>query len=100
MTEVIPPDETAVAWETILDAQGHKILDEIEQKGMKMGIRVVKKIVEGIPDKKLIKEAKKNDLIVMGCKKMSTLDKLLSSNVCEKVLRHSSSPVMIYQIKE
>jgi nucleotide-binding universal stress UspA family protein len=99
LTEVIPPDETSVAWETILDKQGNKTLDELEKKGKEIGVRVIKKIVEGIPDDELIKEAKKNDLIVMGCKKMSILDKLLSSSVCEKVLHHSSSPVMIYQIK-
>jgi|GEM_PF-490958 len=99
LTDVIPPDETSVAWETILDKQGNKTLDELEKKGKEIGVRVIKKIVEGIPDDELIKEAKKNDLIVMGCKKMSILDKLLSSSVCEKVLHHSSSPVMIYQIK-
>lgn len=99
LTEVIPPDETAVAWETILDTEGHKILDKIEKKGKRMGVRVVKKVVEGIPDNEIIKEAKKHDLIVMGCRARGTIDKLLTSSVCEKVLDHSSSSIMTYRIK-
>jgi len=99
LTEVIPPDETAVAWESILTTEGQKILDEIEKKGKKMGIQVVKKVVEGIPDNEIIKEAKKHDLIVMGCRSSGIFDRLLTSNVCEKILEHSSSSVMTYQIK-
>jgi nucleotide-binding universal stress UspA family protein len=99
LTEVIPPNETATAWETILSAEGHKILDEIEKKGKKMGVQVVKKIVEGIPDNEITKAAKKNDLIVMGCKSRSIFDKLLTSSVCEKVIDRSSSSIMTYRIK-
>jgi nucleotide-binding universal stress UspA family protein len=99
LTEVIPPDETAVVWETILSAEGKKILNEIEKKGKKMGIKIIKKVVEGIPENEIIKEAKKHDLIVMGCKSRNIFDRLLMNNVCEKVVDHSSSSVMTYQIK-
>jgi len=99
LTEVIPPDETAAAWESILSSEGHKILDEMEKKGKKMGVRVEKKVVEGIPDNEIVKEAKKHDLIVMGCRARGIFDRLLTSNVCEKVLDHSSSSIMTYQIK-
>ena len=99
LTEVIPPDETAVAWESILSTEGQKILNGIEEKGKRMGVRVVKKVVEGIPENEIIKEAKKHDLIVMGCKSRGIFDKLLTSSVCEKVLDHSSSSIMTYQIK-
>jgi nucleotide-binding universal stress UspA family protein len=99
LTEVIPPNETSVAWESLLSIEGQKILNEIEKKGKKMGINVEKKIVEGIPEKEIIKEAKKNDLIIMGCRNKGIFDRLLTSNVCEKVVDHSSSSVMTYQIK-
>lgn len=99
LTQTIPPDEASVAWETILKKQGSEVLDEIEKKGRKTGVRVVKKLVEGIPDQEIIKEARKNDIIVMECKKKSTLDKLLIGSVCENVIGNSSSTVMIYQIK-
>jgi nucleotide-binding universal stress UspA family protein len=99
LTEVIPPSETSVAWESLLSKEGQKILNEIETKGKKMGIHVEKKIVEGIPENEIIKEAKKHDLIVMGCKSQGIIDRLLTTSVCEKVLNHSSSSVMTYQIK-
>jgi nucleotide-binding universal stress UspA family protein len=99
LTEVIPPDETAIAWESILSTEGQKILNEIEKKGKRMGVHVVKKLVEGIPENEIIKEAKKHDLIVMGCKSQGIFDRLLTSRVCEKVLEHSSSSIMTYQIK-
>ena len=99
LTEVIPPDETTLAWESILSIEGQKILNEIEKKGKRMGVLVEKKIVEGIPDKEIIKEAKKHDLIVMGCKSRGIFDRLLTSRVCEKVIDHSSSSIMTYQIK-
>jgi nucleotide-binding universal stress UspA family protein len=99
LTEVIPPDETAIAWESILSTEGQKILNEIETKGKRMGVHVVKKLVEGIPENEIIKEAKKHDLIVMGCKSRGIFNRLLTSSVCEKVLDHSSSSIMTYQIK-
>ena len=99
LTEVIPPSETSVAWESLLSIEGQKILNEIETKGKKMGIHVEKKIVEGIPENEIIKEAKKHDLIVMGCKSQGIIDRLLTTSVCEKVLDHSSSSIMTYRIK-
>lgn len=69
LTQTIPPDEASVAWETILKKQGSEVLDEIEKKWRKIGVRVVKKLVKGIPDQEIIKEARKNDIIVMECKK-------------------------------
>jgi nucleotide-binding universal stress UspA family protein len=99
LTEVIPPDETAVAWETILSKEGQKILEDIETKGKKMGVHVIKKIVKGIPDHEILKEAKKHDLIVMGCRSRDIFDRLLTSSVCEKVLNQSSSSIMTYRVK-
>jgi nucleotide-binding universal stress UspA family protein len=98
LTEVIPPDETSVAWETILSKEGQKILDEIEKKGKERGIQVIKKIVIGIPDNEILKEAKKHDLIIMGCRSRDIFDRLLTSSVCEKVLDQSSSSVITYRI--
>ncbi len=99
LTEVIPPNETSVAWESLLSTEGQKILNEIEKTGKKTGVYVEKKIVEGIPEREIIKEAKKNDLIIMGCRNKGIFDRLLTSNVCEKVVDQSSSSVMTYQIK-
>ena len=74
---------------------GLSILDEIEKMGSKVGIHVITKLKEGRPDQEIIKEARKNDLIVMGCKGRSGLSSILVGSVCEKVFHHSSSPVMV-----
>lgn len=100
LTQAVPHDDISVTWETILEKQGREVLNEIEKKGKKMEVPVVKKLVEGIPDDEIVKEAKKDDIIVMGCKKKSALDKLLIGSVCEEVVDRSSSPIMIYQVKK
>jgi nucleotide-binding universal stress UspA family protein len=95
LTDVVPTDTLSVAWEDILMKEGQKVLDDIGKKGSAMGVSVEKKLVEGIPEDVIMKEAKKNDLIVMGCKGKSAMDRILMGSVCEKVTRHASSPVMV-----
>jgi len=95
LTDVIPADSLSVEWEDLLTKQGKKVLNEIEKKGSTMGVIVEKKLVKGIPEEIIMKEAKKNDLIVMGCKGKSAIDRILMGSVCEKVTRHASSPVMV-----
>jgi nucleotide-binding universal stress UspA family protein len=79
----------------LLQKEGHSILDEIVTLGEKMGITVSKKLVEGHPAEEIIKEAKVDDLIVMGSKGRTGLDRLLLGSVAENVTRHASCPVMI-----
>lgn len=74
---------------------GFSILDEIKKMGSKVGVNVLTRLVEGHPDQEIIKEARKNDLIVMGCKGRSALSSILVGSVCEKVFHHASSPVMV-----
>jgi len=95
LTDTVPANNLSIAWENLLIKQGQKILQDIEKKAFKMGISIEKKLVEGIPEEKIIKEAKKNDLIVMGCKGKSAMDRILMGSVCEKVTRHASAPVMV-----
>ncbi len=79
----------------LLQKEGHSILDEIVTLGEEMGITVSKKLVEGHPAEEIIKEAKEDDLIVMGSKGRTGLDRLLLGSVAENVTRHASCPVMI-----
>jgi len=99
LTEVIPPDGLSTAWESLLSKEAQQLLRKFEQRGKELGIPVEKKIVEGIPENEIIKEARKNDLIVMGCKSQGFFDRLLTSNVCEKVIDKSSSSVMTYKMR-
>ena len=74
---------------------GKDILDKVKKQGSEHGVNVKTKLVEGIPDDQIIKEAKKDDLIIMGCKGRTALSRILVGSVCEKVLHHSKSPVMM-----
>jgi nucleotide-binding universal stress UspA family protein len=79
----------------IMKKRGTDVLDKVKKQGSKLRVHVKTKLVEGIPDDQIIKEAKKDDLIVMGCKGRTALSRILVGSVCEKVLHHSKSPVMI-----
>ena len=74
---------------------GESILDEIVKMGSDMDVHVEKRLVDGIPDDQIIKIADKNDLIILGSKGHSTLDRILIGSVSEKVLHHSNATVMI-----
>ena len=78
-----------------IQKEGQLYLDELEQLGNQMGITVSKKLLEGHPAEEIIKEAQEGDLIVMGSKGRTGLDRLLMGSVAENVARHASCPVMI-----
>ncbi len=79
----------------IIKNRGNEILNEVKKQGLKLGVKVKTKLLDGIPDDQIIKEAKKDDLIVIGCKGRTGLSRILIGSVCEKVLHHSKSPVMV-----
>jgi nucleotide-binding universal stress UspA family protein len=80
----------------LLQREGHAYLDEIVTLGQELvGVTVSKKLVEGHPAEEIIKEAQADDLIVMGSKGRTGLDRLLLGSVAENVARHASCPVMI-----
>jgi len=95
LTKTIPYDDVSVPWESILTKQGKKVLNNVEKMGKKEGVKVIKKLIEGLPEEVIINEGKKDDLIVMGCKGMTGLNRILLGNVCEKVSHHAIAPVLI-----
>jgi len=96
LTQTIPyENEVSTPWEAILTKQGKEVLNEVERMGNESGVTVIKKLIEGLPEEVIIKEGKKDDLIVMGCKGLTGLDRILLGSVCEKVSHHASAPVLI-----
>lgn len=81
--------------DAFLEKEGLTALDEVEGMGREEGVSVEKKMVEGIPDHEIIEVAGSNDLIVMGSKGMTALDRILIGSVSEKVMHHADCPVMI-----
>lgn len=95
LTNTIPPDEISRVWFDMLRAQGQKVLHDIQKSAAKMKVSVKTKLVEGIPAEVIMKEARKDDLIIMGCKGMTAIDRLLMGSVCENVVRHADAQVMV-----
>ncbi|HNR43556.1 MAG TPA: universal stress protein [Methanofastidiosum sp.] len=75
--------------------EGALALDEIEAIASKAGLTITKKILEGSPDEEIIRISKKDDLIVMGAKGISALDRIFLGSVSEKVLHNALSSVMV-----
>ena len=89
-------DETTYAQvHQLLKDKGESHLKEIEKLGKKMGVNISKKIVDGHPAEEIIGEAKKNDLIVIGSKGITSLKGILLGSVAENVAHHALCPVMI-----
>jgi len=70
-------------------------LNDVKKMGKGMDVKVTKKMVEGIPYEEIVREAKKDDLIVMGNKGTTALDRILLGSVAEKVVHHAPCTVMV-----
>lgn len=88
-------DSTIVSIFSLLEKEGKAAVKYIETEGEKLGVKVTSKILEGSPSKKIIEEAKEDDLIVMGTLGRSGISKLLLGSVAERVVRYSPCPVLI-----
>jgi nucleotide-binding universal stress UspA family protein len=81
--------------DAFLQKEGLAALDEVESMAREEDVSVEKKMVEGIPDHEIIELADRDDLIVMGSKGMTALDRILIGSVSEKVMHHADGPVMV-----
>ena len=90
-----PQDLMSVNWDDVFQTEGLTALDYVEKMGKKLDVKVIRKMIEGVPDEEIIKISRKNDLIVMGSKGMTAIDRILIGSVSEKVLHHAHCPVMI-----
>ena len=73
----------------------HKFLNKIEKAGHEKNIDVQTILTEGSPKKEILKEAKKNDLIVMSDNNTSMLNRVFFRSISEKILHNAPSTVMI-----
>jgi len=79
----------------LLKKEGSMYFDDVEKKANEYQISFTKKILDGHPADEIIKESKKNDLIIMGYKGKTGLDHLLMGSTTEKVARHTESDIMV-----
>lgn len=77
-------------------ADAVKYLEEIEELGKKIGVKCITRLIDGgAPVEEIIKSANPNDLIIMGIKGHSNIERILIGGVSEKVVRHAKCSVMI-----
>ena len=79
----------------LLKIRGKEILKDAEKLAKKSDISIEMKLLEGHPAEKIINIAKDNDLIIIGNKGMTALDRIFLGSVTEYVTHHASCPVMI-----
>jgi nucleotide-binding universal stress UspA family protein len=79
----------------LIQKQGRSYLDELEELGEQLGVKVFKRIVDGHPADEIIKAAREDDLIVIGSKGRTGLDRLLMGSVAENVVRHAPCSVLL-----
>ena len=88
-------DQVSTMWKNILKNEGEHILNTIKKEGLEKKVKLETKIVEGTAYEEIIKEARKDDLIIMGSKGKSAIDRVFIGSVSENVLHHSKASVMI-----
>jgi nucleotide-binding universal stress UspA family protein len=64
--------------------------------GKSMNVKCSTRLIDrGTPFEEIIKSANKDDLIILGSKGHSNIERILVGGVSEKVLRHAKCSVMI-----
>jgi nucleotide-binding universal stress UspA family protein len=94
-SKTLTSDQVSEQWKSILSNEGNSILNEIKGQAENEGINIKTVILEGSPSEEIINESNKNDLIIMGIKGKSAIDRILIGSVSENVLHHSESTVML-----
>lgn len=94
-TSILPPEQTYEIWKNAIEEEAQKTLNKVEKIADENNAKVKTMMLKGTPDEEIVKEAKKKDLIIMGNKGKSAVDRVLIGSVSEKVLHHSDATVMI-----
>ena len=76
--------------------KAEEYIDEIVEIGKSFDVKYTTKLVDGgTPLEEIIKSANTNDLIVLGSKGHSNIERILIGSVSEKVVRHANCSVLI-----
>lgn len=100
--ESIPESGLWTKTKNILKQEGEEANKKVKKKCNKREVPCKSTVVEGVPDREIIKYAKEKDidLIVMGNSSKKGVDKFLLGSVAEKVLRSSDIPVLVVRPKK
>ena len=85
-----------------LQQEGREAVRDLEVTGTQAGLTVTTEISEGVPHEEILQYVTTHgiDLIVMGTKGRSGVDRVLMGSVAERVVRHSPVPVLTVRDKQ
>ncbi len=92
---IIPPDSAFKQWRSMLVDEGNKTLNKIVQLGEEKNVNVLTLLLEGHPEVEIVEKVKKEDLIVVGNRGKTMLDRLFLGSTTENLLHYSDSNVMV-----
>ncbi len=95
LSRALPPDKIYEVWEKAIEGEAKKVIDDTKKLAEEMEMDIETMMVKGDPGEEIIKEGKENDLVIMGAKGHSALERIFVGSVSEKVLHHSDATVMI-----
>ncbi len=78
-----------------LHKHGKEALDYIKRLAKERGVKVDAKIIEGVPHEAIIREATKEDIIVMAPKGKSNISRILLGSVTDRVVHHAKCTVAV-----
>lgn len=92
-------DSTTNMWPNILEELeevGEEATGEIVEQAEEAGVGAFAEVARGIPHNEINKYSRENniDLIVMGTRGRTGVDRILLGSVTEKIIRTSETPVM------
>jgi nucleotide-binding universal stress UspA family protein len=79
----------------LMQKEGREAVEYVEEQALEAGISCQKIVAEGDPSDELLRISGGADLLIMGSVGRTGLDKLLLGSVAEKVVRHSTVPVLL-----
>ncbi len=94
-SKTLVSDEVSKQWRSVLRNEGESLLHEIDQLAKQSNISIETKLMDGNPGEKIIENIKENDLVIMGSKGKTSMDRIFIGSVSEFVLHHSNCAVMV-----
>ncbi|MCP1715227.1 nucleotide-binding universal stress UspA family protein [Methanocalculus alkaliphilus] len=96
----VPMDNTWEVIYSLLEQEGEKLLDTAEKKAQDAGVSLKKHLLSGHAGNEIINAAEKEgaDLIIVGSRGKSQIDRLLIGSVSAHVVKYSTISTMVVRV--
>lgn len=96
------PDAELMTIEEALENAGRRALEDVERRAAAAGLETRTELRRGGPADGIVDYADEHgvDLIVMGTRGRSAIDRVLLGSVAENVIRNADQPVMVKRLEE